>query len=60
MDKIKEILNKPKSGGAAVGATTDLMERKAKPFNKAKGGVISASSRADGCAVRGKTKGRIV
>lgn len=30
-----------------------------KPF-KAGGKVSSASSRADGCAVRGKTKGRIV
>ena len=27
---------------------------------KAKGGKVSASSRADGCACRGKTKGRIV
>ena len=25
-----------------------------------KGGSVSASSRADGCAVKGKTKGRIV
>jgi hypothetical protein len=33
------------------------MERKAKPYNKAKGGVIkSASKRADGCCIRGKTK----
>jgi len=31
------------------------------PVKKAKGGMIgSASKRADGCAVRGKTKGRIV
>jgi hypothetical protein len=59
MAKINEILNKPKSG-APIGATTDLMERKAKPFNRAKGGLISASSRADGCAMRGKTRGRIV
>ena len=48
-------------GGAAVSATTDPMERKAKPFNRAKGGIIkSASKRADGCAVRGKTKGKMV
>ena len=59
MAKINEILNKPKSG-VPIGATTDLMERKAKPFNRAKGGLISASSRADGCAVRGKTKGKMV
>jgi len=33
-----------------------------KPLKKAKGGVIksSASSRADGCATKGKTKGRFV
>lgn len=32
-----------------------------KPVKKAKGGsVSSASSRADGCAQRGKTKGRFV
>ena len=32
-----------------------------KPVKKAKGGkVSSASSRGDGCAVRGKTKGRFV
>jgi hypothetical protein len=31
------------------------------PVKKAKGGMISsASKRADGCAVRGKTKGRMV
>lgn len=31
------------------------------PTKKAKGGkVSSASSRADGCAVRGKTKGRMI
>ena len=39
------------------GPITDLMERKAKPYNKAKGGVIkSASKRADGIAIRGRTK----
>ena len=31
------------------------------PVKKAKGGMIgSASKRADGCAVKGKTRGRIV
>ena len=31
------------------------------PIKKAKGGMIgSASKRADGCAVKGKTKGRMV
>jgi hypothetical protein len=33
-----------------------------KPVSKAKGGMIksSASKRADGCAIKGKTKGRMV
>jgi hypothetical protein len=37
-------------------------EKEAKPVEKAKGGMIksSASSRADGCAIRGKTRGKIV
>ena len=37
---------------------TDLMGR---PTKKAKGGMVgSASKRADGCAVKGKTRGKIV
>ena len=36
-------------------------EPKPEPVKKAKGGsVSSASKRADGCAVKGKTKGRFV
>ncbi len=37
-------------------------EKEAKPVEKAKGGMIksSASKRADGCAVKGKTRGRMV
>ena len=45
------------SGGVGSGSMTDPMERKTKPYNKAKGGIIkSASKRADGCAIRGKTR----
>jgi len=57
--RMKEILDKPKGGGGGVGSgsMTDPMERKAKPYNRAKGGIIkSASKRADGCAIRGKTR----
>ena len=54
----------PRTGSniaGTFGSVGDPMERKAKPYNKAKGGIIkSASNRADGCAMRGKTKGRIV
>jgi hypothetical protein len=35
-------------------------EYKKTPEKKAKGGVVSASKRADGCARKGKTKGRMV
>lgn len=39
----------------------EAKQPKPEPVKKAKGGMIgSASKRADGCAVRGKTKGRIV
>ena len=57
--RMKEILDKSKggSGGVGSGSMTDPMERKAKPYNRAKGGIIkSASKRADGCAIRGKTR----
>lgn len=30
------------------------------PLTKKKGGVVSASKRADGCAQRGKTRGKMV
>jgi hypothetical protein len=50
----------PRTGpniSGTFGPITDLMERKAKPYNKAKGGVIkSASNRADGIAIRGRTR----
>ena len=50
----------PRTGSnisGTFGGVVDPMERKAKPYNKAKGGVIkSASKRADGIAIRGKTR----
>ena len=47
-----------KSGGGAGGDFSG-MKGLDKPF-KAGGKVSSASKRADGCAVKGKTKGRII
>jgi len=48
-----------KSGGGGSGAVGNIGQKRT-PEHK-KGGVIkSASSRADGCAQRGKTKGRMV
>lgn len=35
-------------------------KRKGGAVKMAKGGSVSASKRADGCAVRGKTKGRMI
>lgn len=50
------------SGKAAEASRRASMGTSAKePVKKAKGGMVgSASRRADGCAQRGKTKGRIV
>jgi hypothetical protein len=56
--RMKEILSKSKGGGGGGGvpkSNRDLTK------NYKKGGkVSSASKRADGCCVKGKTKGRMV
>ena len=48
--------------GDKVGFTQEEEYKDDKPIKKKTGGVIksSASKRADGCAKRGKTKGRMV
>lgn len=47
--------------GDKVGHTQDEEYKDKKPVKKAKGGMISsASKRADGIAIKGKTKGRMV
>ena len=57
--KMKETLNMPKSGGGGGGGIPKVGPKK--PLDMKKGGkVSSASSRADGIAQRGKTRGRIV
>ena len=63
----EENMNRPKAtrpGGADSEISTKELNRKMReegyrPFKKG-GSVSSASKRADGCAVRGKTKGRMV
>jgi hypothetical protein len=60
MAKIREILDKPKGGGGGSGGVGGLKSMKYEPVKYAKGGKVSASSRADGCAIKGKTKGRII
>lgn len=54
IDKMKEILDKPKGGGGGGG----MKSMKYEPKSYKAGGT--ASSRADGCAMRGKTKGKII
>jgi hypothetical protein len=60
IDKMKEILNKPKTGGGGGGAGIPKVGPKKPTDMKAGGKVSSASKRADGCCTKGKTKGRMV
>jgi hypothetical protein len=55
IDKMKEILNKPKTGGGGGGGMPKLNRDITKNM-KTGGKVSSASKRADGCAIRGKTR----
>lgn len=59
-ERLREL--RDESGKAAEASRRASMGTlKEKPVKKAKGGMIgSASKRADGCAMRGKTKGRFV
>ena len=51
-----------RTGGGGAGAGANPMKTGIlSPFNMKKGGsVSSASKRADGCAVKGKTKGKMI
>ena len=56
LDKMKEILKMPRSGGGGGGGGIPKVGPK-RPTEMKKGGkVSSASKRADGCAIRGKTR----
>lgn len=55
IERMKEILDKPRGGGGGGGAG-GVKSMKYEPVKYAKGGKVSASSRADGCAIRGKTR----
>ena len=48
------------SGGGGGGGGGGIKSMKYEPKTFKSGGKVSASSRADGCAIKGKTKGRIV
>jgi hypothetical protein len=63
-DMIKKVLVGASRMADKMGATQEDKYKGKKPQDvekKAKGGMVgSASKRADGCAQRGKTKGRMV
>jgi hypothetical protein len=56
LEKMKEILDKPKGNGGGGGGGIPKVGPK-KPTDMKKGGYVRA---ADGCAKRGRTKGRMV
>ncbi len=55
LDKMKETLNMPRSGGGGGGGIPKVGPKK--PTDMKKGGYVRA---ADGIAKRGRTKGRMV
>jgi hypothetical protein len=59
IEKMKEIVNKPKGGGGGGSGGVKSMKYEPKSY-KSGGKVSSASARADGIATKGKTRGRIV
>ena len=57
IERMKEVLNKPKVGGGGGGGMgTGKMNRDISKNMKTGGKIKSASARADGCAIRGKTR----
>jgi len=60
-EKLSKVSKPIVSGGGGGGAGIPKVGPK-KPMDMKKGGMVksSASSRADGCCVKGKTKGRMV
>jgi hypothetical protein len=57
INDMKQMLN---MASAASDLEKGMMGNKLKKQNYKSGGKVSASSRADGCAVRGKTRGRMI
>jgi hypothetical protein len=57
--RMKEILDKSKGGGGGGGAMPKSNRDLTKNY-KFGGKVSSASKRADGCAIKGKTRGRMM
>lgn len=60
-ESAKESSKKSGSSGASLSLEKGMMGGRLKPTLHSKGGkVSSASKRADGCAIKGKTRGRII
>ena len=57
-ERLQDMGRLPKSGGG--GGASGIPKTGKKPYDFKKGGKVSASSRADGIAKRGKTRGKIV
>ena len=59
-ERLQDMGRLPKGGGGGSGSgdlEKGMMGSRFKPLNKAKGGKIkSASARADGCCIKGKTR----
>jgi hypothetical protein len=66
IDKAREFVREgksafePKSGGGGGGGGMPKMNRDITKNYKKGGNVATASKRADGCCIKGKTRGRIV
>ena len=58
--QVEEMKTQEQTNAAYDAAAARSMGTYKEPVKKAKGGSVSASRRADGCAQRGKTRGKIV
>jgi hypothetical protein len=59
-ERLQDMGRLPKGGGGGGGMGGNKLSNRDLTKAYKKGGKISASKRADGCAQRGKTKGRMI
>jgi hypothetical protein len=57
--KAEKFAKASRGGGGSAGGSDDIMKAMNRPFKKG-GKVSSASKRADGCCVKGKTRGKMM
>lgn len=53
-----DIPDKPKGSGS--GGMSGIPKTGKRPYDFSSGGKVSASKRADGCCIKGKTKGKML